>query len=148
MSNQDETIFGETIRAFLTLHRYVRRYGRQMQAKNLSGGKLSVLRYLLEVGPLTMGQLRDYLFVSDSSTSEKVSSLEQAGYVTRTRPPANNRVVIVDITPAGRDIAQKTPLGGIPLLRERLGALPQERLRMINEALVDILQILDIANGD
>jgi len=138
----------ETTHTFLTLYRYLRRYAIQIQEQDLSGGKLSVLRYLLEAGPLTIGQLRDYLYVSDSSTSEKVSSLERAGYVTRTRSKLDQRVVIVDLTPAGRDIAQSTPLGGIPLLRERLKALSQERLRVINEALTEMLQLLGIANGN
>jgi len=39
-------------------------------------------------------------------------------------------------------------LGGIPLLRERLKALPQERLRVINEAMTEMLQLLGIANGN
>jgi len=148
MSSQDETLSMETTHTFLTLYRYLRRYAIQIQEQDLSGGKLSVLRYLLEAGPLTIGQLRDYLYVSDSSTSEKVSSLERAGYVTRTRSKLDQRVVIVDLTPAGRDIAQSTPLGGIPLLRERLKALSQERLRVINEALTEMLQLLGIANGN
>lgn len=148
MSSQDETLSMETTHTFLTLYRYLRRYAIQIQEQDLSGGKLSVLRDLLEAGPLTIGQLRDYLYVSDSSTSEKVSSLERAGYVTRTRSKLDQRVVIVDLTPAGRDIAQSTPLGGIPLLRERLKALSQERLRVINEALTEMLQLLGIANGN
>jgi len=148
MSSQDKTLHVETIHAFLALYRYMRRYGRQMQERDLSGGKLSVLRYLLEVGPLTIGQLRKYLCLSCSSTSEKVSTLERAGYVTRTRSELDQRVVIVDLTSAGQDIAQTTPLGGIPLLRERLKALPQERLRVINEAMTEMLQLLGIANGN
>ena len=63
-----------------------------------------------------------------------------------TRPTlsAADRVVLVSLTPSGRESAQSAPLGGIPLLRERLKALPPERLAMIHEALAEIKQILEI----
>ena len=40
-------------------------------------------------------------------------------------PRQDNRVVIVELTSAGQEIAENTPLGGLPLLRRRLGDLAQ-----------------------
>jgi DNA-binding MarR family transcriptional regulator len=118
-----------------------------MQKEGISGRKVSALRHLLEAGPRTIGQLKDYLYISDSSASELVAHLQKKGYVTRTRSEADNRVVLVAVTPAGREIAQRTPLGGISLFRERLKTLSPERLAVINDAMEEIMQLLEIDNG-
>jgi DNA-binding MarR family transcriptional regulator len=81
-----------------------------------------------------------------STTFTLIAKLEQAGYVTRTRSEQDNRVVIVELTPAGQEAARNTPLGGIPLLRRRLSTLPQERLLAINAALVELMQLMEVTN--
>lgn len=144
MPAHDDPRFLETIHAFLSVYRYLRKHSRQMHKQGLSGRKLALLRYLLEAGSRTIGQLRDYLYVNDSSTSELVTGLEQEGYVTRARSPVDNRVVVVTLTPAGRDVAQKTPLGGIPLLRERLKNLPPEQLSRVNAVMTEIKDLLEL----
>lgn len=144
MSRYDAALFTETMHIFLSLYRHLRRYSRQMQERGLSGRQVAALRYLLEAGPRTIGQLRDYLYIGDSSTSELVASMEQAGYVTRTRSEEDNRVVLVALTPAGRAVACQAPLGGIPLLREKLKALPPERLAAIRDALAELKDLLEL----
>jgi len=134
----------ETMHKLLKLLRYVRHYGRKVHKEGLGGRRISALRYLMEAGPLTVGQLRDYLYISDSSTSEMIDHLQEVGYVTRTRSVKDNRVVIVALTPAGKVIAEETPLGGIPLLREKLKTLPPERLSVIDAALTELIQLLEI----
>jgi DNA-binding MarR family transcriptional regulator len=118
-----------------------------MHSQGVSGRKISLLRYLFEAGPRTIGQLGDYLYVSDSSISELVTKLEQDGFVTRARSPDDNRVVIVTLAPAGRALAQEPPSGGVPLLRERLKTLPEERLSTINEAVAEMIKLLGIQDG-
>jgi len=146
MSETEQDLFTETIHAFLSVYRHLRRYARQMHEEGLSGRQIATLRYLLEVGPRTIGQLRDYLYLSDSSTSGLVSNLEQAGHVTRARSEADNRVVVVTLTPAGREAALRTPLRGIPLLREKLKVLPREQLARIREVLGELEALLEIPN--
>jgi DNA-binding MarR family transcriptional regulator len=144
MDGQDKVLYLETIQTFLTVYRYLRRYSRQLHCEGFNGRKIATLRYLLEAEPLTIGQLRDYLYISDSTTSELVAKLEDAGCVQRTRSKEDHRVVLVSLTPSGRESARNAPLGGIPLLRERLKVLPPERLVPIHEALLEIKQILEI----
>jgi MarR family transcriptional regulator, organic hydroperoxide resistance regulator len=146
VSKLTEPLFMDTMRRFLLVYRYMRKYGREMQGSGLSGRAVSILRYLLDAGPLTVGQCRDYLYINDSSTSELIAQLEQAGHVTRTRSRADNRAVLVELTAAGRAAAQKLPLGGIPLLREKLKALPSKRLAAVNEALAELQKLLEIAD--
>jgi DNA-binding MarR family transcriptional regulator len=77
-----------------------------------------------------------------------LAQLEQKGWVTRTRSPDDNRVVIVELTPAGRDIAQNTPLGGLPLLRRRLATLPEEQLGQIDEVLAEIKRLMEVTSAE
>jgi DNA-binding MarR family transcriptional regulator len=143
MSRQDQTLYAETIEKMLQFYRRLYHYGRKMHAKGISGRKIAAMRHILEAGPRTIGELSGYHHISDSTTSEMMAQLERAGYVTRTRSEADNRVVVVQLTPAGTELAQHAPLGGFPLLREALKTLPQERLCRIDEALTDLLQLLE-----
>jgi len=147
MVDLDETLYRETVQHFLLLYRYLRQYGRQMHKEGISGRKVSTLRYLAESGPLTVGQLSAYLCISDSSTSVMLAKLEKDGYVTRTRSSTDNRVVLVDLTSVGQQIVQNTALGGIPLLREALRTLPQERLDVVHEAMATLVDTLEIGEG-
>jgi len=144
MDDPTKGLYTETTRRFLTVYRHLRRSSRQMHQEGISGRKFSALRYLYEAGPRTVGQIRNYLYVSDSGASELIARLGKMGFVTRTRSETDNRVVIVDLTPAGRELAQEPPRGGVSLLRERLQTLPQERLSVINEAMTEILVLLEI----
>ena len=143
MDDPTENAYTETLQKFLTVYRHLRRYSQQRHKEGISGRKLSALRHLI-AGPCTVGQIRDYLYISDSGASELVARLEKTGYVTRTRSRTDNRVVIVDLTPAGRDLLERTPLGGISMLRKRLRDVPQEKLLVINEAMTEILTLLEI----
>jgi DNA-binding MarR family transcriptional regulator len=144
MVDTGDTLYQETIQTFLLLYRYLRRYGRQLQKEGISGRKIATLRYLTEAGPLTVGQLSAYLCISDSSTSTTIAWLERKGYLTRTRSKRDNRVVLVDLTPVGRELVQKTNLGGVPLLREALKTLPQEQLDLVHDALATVVDLLEI----
>jgi DNA-binding MarR family transcriptional regulator len=128
------------------LFRYLRQYSRQVSKQGIRPRQFSVLLFLRESGPATVGQVQEYLYHSASTTSSVIAQLEKAGLLTRTRSEQDNRVVIVELTPAGQEAAQNTPLGGIPLLRRRLAALPQERLQVIHEALGELLQLMEVTN--
>jgi DNA-binding MarR family transcriptional regulator len=91
-----------------------------------------------------VGQVQAFMHKSPSTTSSLIAQLEENGYVTRTRSKEDNRVVIVELTSIGQEIAENTPLGGLPLLRRRLGNLSEERLSEINEVLNEITQLMEV----
>ena len=142
--NEQEQAALEAIQRFITLYRYLRHHSRKMQEHGIRGRDLAMLRYLLEVGQPKIGQIQQYLFISYSSTSELISRMEDAGYVIRKRCKKDNRVVFVELTDAGRELAENTPMGGIPLLREKIKALPVERLAVVNEAFAELLDLMEI----
>lgn len=148
MSHSKPALSEEVIHKFLRLNRFLRRYARQMDSQGIRPRQFAVLRFLLEAGSATVGQVQSYLYLSASTTSMVIAHLEESGYVTRTRSEEDNRVVVVALTPAGREIAQNTPLGGISLLRRRLGNLPPEKLRLLDEALAEIMQLMEVPDTD
>jgi DNA-binding MarR family transcriptional regulator len=138
----------EVIHKFLRLNRFLRQRAHQMDSQGIRPRQFAVLRFLLESGPATVGQVQGHLYLGASTTSVVIAGLEEAGYVTRTRSEEDNRVVLVELTPAGREIAQNTPLGGIALLRRRLGHLPAEKLRLLDQALAEIMQLMEVPDTD
>jgi DNA-binding MarR family transcriptional regulator len=143
-NDSDEHLADEAFHKFLSLFRFLRQYSRQMDDRGISPRHFSVLRFLHESGAATVGEVQAYLYRSPSTTSTLVAQLEEVGFVTRTRSKEDNRVVIVELTPIGREIAETTPLGGLPLLRRRLKTLPIERLRLIDDALAEISQLMEV----
>ena len=108
----------------------------------------SVLRFLTETETATVGEVQEYLYCSASVASSVISKLEEGGYVTRTRSCEDNRVVLVQPTAAGRQLAAATPLGGIALLRRRLPTLEPERLALMNAALADIMELMEVPESE
>lgn len=133
----------EAVRAILALHRYLRRSAKARSESGISGKQHATLR-MLESGPRTIGGLSELLFTGESATSELVAKLEKDGLVQRERSTEDNRVVLVTITDRGRDVADRTPLAGMPLLREKLLELDRDDLRDISRAVRKALTVLDV----
>lgn len=149
MNDKVELYSDQVFHQFLSLLRYTRQHSRQMiTEQGLRPPEFSVLRFLWESGPTTVGQVQDFLHNSPSTTSALVAQLEELNYVTRTRSPEDNRVVIVELTALGQEKAESTPLGGLPLLRRRLGKLPDERLVQIGSVLEEIQYLMEVAGSE
>jgi len=133
---------------FLGLLRYSRQHARKMlDEEGIRPPQFAILRYLLEIGPINVGQIQAYLHKSPSTTSSLITQLEGFGFITRQRSPDDNRVVIVDITPLGVEKTKQIPLGGLPLLRQRLTELNNEQLRQIGavlEVITDLMEVTEV----
>lgn len=69
---------------------------------NLGHHDFVVIEYLGESGPQMMRALAEHLGLAVNSMTPIVDSLEQRGYVQRTRSESDRRVVNVDLTLEGR----------------------------------------------
>jgi MarR family transcriptional regulator, organic hydroperoxide resistance regulator len=63
-----------------------------------------VILELLDGAPLTVGALGTRLGMDTGTITPLVKRLEGAGFVTRTRDPADERRVLVDLTPRSRTL--------------------------------------------
>jgi DNA-binding MarR family transcriptional regulator len=147
MNETQEPLSDRVFHRFLALQQTLRRHARQLiDERGLTPRDLSVLRYLLEGESATVGQVQAFTHKSPSTTSSLIAQLEEKGYVTRTRSQEDNRVVIVELTPAGQQIVENTPLGGLPLLRLRLRSLSAERLSEIDDVLNEIARLMEVTD--
>ncbi|MGB1840851.1 MAG: MarR family winged helix-turn-helix transcriptional regulator [Longimicrobiales bacterium] len=98
----------------------------------VTGHQLRLLRQLDDTDPVMVGELADYLGVTPSTMSLNLKRLEAAGLVTRSRDPADRRVMNVLLTRDGRAIRDAAP----PLDPSRVDALlmsmrPDDRERAL-----------------
>jgi DNA-binding MarR family transcriptional regulator len=89
-------------------------------------------------GPLTPSQISERLLVASASTTATLDLLERRGWVRRTPNPDDRRSTLVEITDAGRAVADRLLAGIRTLERDALGLLsPRERSQLL--ALLDKL---------
>jgi DNA-binding MarR family transcriptional regulator len=128
----------------LSLLRMQRRHAHRMrEEQGISPLQFAILLFLLESGPARMSAVQAHIHHSPSSTSALVKQLEAKGLVTRARSQADNRVVMVALTAAGRHSAENTPIEGLPLLRRRMRTLPAERLAEIDAVIAELEQLME-----
>lgn len=140
-----EALVEEVAHQLLTIHRYLRRYSKQVSAElGISGRQLATLRRLHEAGPLSVGQISGYLYIADSTTSELLDGLEARGMVTRSRSSEDSRVAIVALTPAGDALVLRAPLAGVGLLRQRLRSEAPEQVAALAQALAQLSHLMEI----
>jgi DNA-binding MarR family transcriptional regulator len=143
-SMTDSTLSGEALHKFLLIHRHLRQIARDVDQQGIRGRHLAVLHFLQEQRSATVTEIQDYIYTSASTASALITQLEDAGHVVRTRSADDNRVVNIELTPTGSGLAQTTAIAGIGLLRRRLPTLPDERLQIINEALAEIMALMEV----
>lgn len=143
---QPKHLTDQVFHRLLTLLHYCRRQARQMMDESgLTPRDFFVLRYLMEIDSATVGQVQAILHKSPSTTSTLIAQIEEKGYLTRRRSPEDNRVVIVELTPAGRKLTETAPFGGLSLLHLELGHLTDQRLLEMDAVLQEIMQLMDAA---
>jgi DNA-binding MarR family transcriptional regulator len=127
---------------FLTLMRYQHRFGHKLRKHlNISGRRLSVLRYLVETGQHTVGEISRFLYIRDATISPLLECMEENGYVRRHRCPDDNRKVLVESTEKGRDMVARAPMGPVWQMRTHLPDLSIEELEVIDKALSRLHEI-------
>jgi MarR family 2-MHQ and catechol resistance regulon transcriptional repressor len=85
-----------------------RRLTADLEREGLSATGFSVLVVLTTAGgELELRALRHRLQTSKANATEVVSTLQLRGLVTRRRPPADRRTVLVDITEAGSELVDR-----------------------------------------
>lgn len=97
--------------------------------KSVSMAHLHVLAVLESEGPRSVGRLARELDVSLASATGIVSRMEERGLVRRARDPQDRRVVLVELTPAGREVRGEIGRRGAAHLRELLEQVGEEDLR-------------------
>lgn len=83
------------------------RYRLPLAPLGLTYPQYLVVMLLLEHGPSSVGYLGDRLHLDSSTLSPLIKRLEATGLVTKTRDVADERSVLVELTPAGRGLSKQ-----------------------------------------
>ena len=98
----------------------LRKYTPFLKELDLTYTQYIVMMVMWENKKLTVGDLGKKLFLDTGTLSPLLKAMEQKGLLTRTREKGDERVVKVEITPAGEE------------LRERAVNIPEEMGKCIN----------------
>ena len=85
--------------------------------------QLAVLMHLNLAGPLGPSELAALEHVTPPSMNRTLNGLEQSGLVTRTKSEDDARKVLVELTPASRDLLAETKRLRVAWFSQRLEAL-------------------------
>lgn len=82
-------------------------YRKQLGKLDLTYPQYLVMMVLWENDEQSVSQIGERLFLDSATLTPLLKRMETAGFITRTRLPADERVVIVTLTSAGKKLKQK-----------------------------------------
>ncbi|MGO4852793.1 MarR family winged helix-turn-helix transcriptional regulator [Phaeovulum sp. W22_SRMD_FR3] len=123
--------------------RIAERFSRRLEAHDVSLPMYRVLAVLRQSGTHTLGELSELVSVELSTLSRMIGLLAKRDLVSRVRPPENARIVLIDLTDAGRDLADRL----MPIARHFedtvLSNLAEDQVQTIKVLLRQINQKVD-----
>ncbi len=96
-----------------------------------------VFLVLWEQDGLTVGEIGEKLMLDNGTLSPLLKKMEQAGYVERRRSREDDRIVVVTLTPQGRQLQEKAK--DVPPGIAGCIDLPPEKTKMLYELLYELL---------
>lgn len=121
LAETDATLAANALHS-LAIH-LLRRARMADKETGLSPERLSLLSVVAYGGPSKIGVLAEAEGVSAPAISRIVTALEEAGLVTRARPPGDGREVLVAATAKGRKLMEKGRRRRIELIAEEFYGL-------------------------
>lgn len=124
-------------------------YKKELNKKyQISESQFNCLLTIYKYGPLPPSQIAKHMLVKSSTVTGVVDRLEQKGLVERMRNSPDRRVIMIQLTPAGREVAKRAP----PLIQQKildgLSILSEEEISLIAHALRTLTSMLDIQDLD
>jgi len=110
---------------------------------SVSQPQLTCLLALHEYGPLPTSKLAKYVMVKPSTATGIVDRLEEKGLVIRQRSVLDRRVVTVELTDAGKALAEEAPVPIPGRMVDGLNRLAVEETRNIVKSLATLVAMLD-----
>ena len=101
---------------------------------DLDGPRASLLSVLAFRGPLPVTRLAELEQVSPPAITKLVAALERDGLAQRHRSDDDRRVVLVDATPAGRELLERGRAARVSAVAELLAGLPAAELAALRAA--------------
>ena len=112
-----------------------------VQAEGLTPLQACVLYHLYQQDA-AVGDISDLAVIGQANASSLCKKLEREGFLTRTRQASDRRVVILSLTPKGREAAERLQ-ARLNHYMELLNALPTDAKEELNRGFQAANQMLD-----
>ncbi|HJS94994.1 MAG TPA: MarR family transcriptional regulator [Solirubrobacteraceae bacterium] len=99
----------------------------------ISRSEGGILRTLSD-GPRRVTELAELEGLAQPTTTVLIKELERRGCVERSRDPEDGRAVLVSLTPEGAGALERYRAQYRALLRERIGAMPEDQVEALENA--------------
>ena len=113
----------------------------------ISMAQLHILYTLQRTGEMTMSHLAEVLDVSLSNATGLVDRIAERGFIERTRPPEDRRIVRIRITAEGARMLEEVDSVSDDLLRGVLAGLGRSSLASVARAMADMRVALEAATA-
>ncbi|MEU6607081.1 MarR family winged helix-turn-helix transcriptional regulator [Streptomyces shenzhenensis] len=119
----------ETIQREMTVFARRARASAGRMHPELSLVSYTLLGHLEESGGCRATDLAAHYVLDKSTVSRQVAALERTGLIERRQDPADHRVQVLHLTPAGQEILDRVTRSRRAVFRERLADWPEEDLK-------------------
>ena len=109
----------------------------------LTGPQSSVLRNLVNDGPMSSADLSRMLYVTPANITGIIDRLEIKGLVKRIKKQGDRRVALITLTESGQQLGRSIPDPIIDLFISELGDLEPEDLKLLAGAMNQVLNLID-----
>ncbi len=113
----------------------------QDELVGISARRLSALSVIIFGGPISLSQLAQAEQVSLPTTSRMIKDMEYEGLVERTADPDDKRSIRIQATTKGEEIFAAARHRRIQAITDRIAALPQKQVRLLEQAISTLEQI-------
>ena len=110
----------------------------------VSAPQLHCLLALHENGPLPPSHIARHIMVKSSTVTGIIDRLEQKGFVERLRNSPDRRVITIQLTEAGKELAQNAPPPIQHKIVHGIRKLPEGEIKQIILSLSKLTYMLDV----
>jgi DNA-binding MarR family transcriptional regulator len=110
---------------------------------NLERSSYGIMCKLADEGPQRLGALASAFGLDPSTITRQVQALEELGMASRTTDPSDRRASILDLTPTGRDVLDRTRSHRRARLQAALSDWPEHDLADFGRLLKEFNASLD-----
>jgi len=124
-------------------------YSKELNKKyNVSAPQLATLRVLLHDGAMPPSQIAKQIMVNSSTLTGVIDRLEKKGLVSRLRNDPDRRIIRVELTEAGRTLAENAPPPIQVKIVKGMRRLEQTEREKIIQSLTRLAEMIDAQELD
>lgn len=145
MKPENEVTINEIVGAIRRLVRAVYLDSAKMSKQfDLTGPQSSVLRTLINTGPISSAELSRKLYVTPANITGIIDRLEKKGLVERIRKQGDRRIALITLTESGANLSRTLPDPIEAKLISELADLESGHVQMLGLAIKQLLKLIDV----